>query len=292
MTPPPDFVVIGAMKCGTSTLHAQLARQPGLAMSSPKEPNFFSDDDVFARGPAWYASLFPALPDALRGESSTHYSKRPTFPHTVDRLAAHRPDARLIYVIRDPVDRLISQFIHEWSLGRICTGIDRAVRRHPELIHYSCYAMQLDPYLAAFGRSRVLCVFFERLRDDPQRELERIGAWLGLPGRFRWDPSIGAHNVSSDRLRISPIRDAIINAPVLADLRRRFVPQAVRDRVKRLWQMRRRPVLRPRTLRHVHAILNDDLARLSEWLGLTLTCESFATEARSHEPRWTETTAA
>ena len=57
----PDFIIIGAMKCMTSTLHEQLAAQPGIQMSMPKEPCYFSDDAVYARGPEWYASLFDEL---------------------------------------------------------------------------------------------------------------------------------------------------------------------------------------------------------------------------------------
>ena len=58
--PLPDFVIIGAMKCGTSTLAAQLGAQDGVFMTTPKEPNFFSDDAVFAQGLPWYESLFEA----------------------------------------------------------------------------------------------------------------------------------------------------------------------------------------------------------------------------------------
>ncbi|HTO70120.1 MAG TPA: sulfotransferase, partial [Myxococcota bacterium] len=77
----PDFAIIGAMKCGTSTLHEQLALRSGFFMSRPKEPNFFSDDDQYARGVGWYAGLFAgAAPGQLCGESSTHYTKLPTYP--------------------------------------------------------------------------------------------------------------------------------------------------------------------------------------------------------------------
>src|SRR6516164_6558874 len=95
----PDFIVIGAMKSATTTLHEQLARQPGLFLSRPKEPNFFSDDDVYALGLGWYAGLFhDAPPVVLCGESSTHYTKRPTLPHAVARIARHLPRVRLVYV--------------------------------------------------------------------------------------------------------------------------------------------------------------------------------------------------
>ena len=75
----PDFLIIGAMKCGTSTLQAQLARQPGVFMSTPKEPNYFSDDEVHAQGQARYEGLFSGAAEGdLTGEASTHYTKLPT----------------------------------------------------------------------------------------------------------------------------------------------------------------------------------------------------------------------
>src|SRR5271155_5494150 len=96
----PDFIVIGAMKSATTTLHEQLARQPGFCMSRPKEPNFFSDDRMFARGWAWYGSLFQAAkPTDLCGESSTHYTKLPSYPWTVERMKRDLPHLKLIYLM-------------------------------------------------------------------------------------------------------------------------------------------------------------------------------------------------
>ena len=88
----PDFIVIGAMKSATTTLHEQLARQPGFLMSRPKEPNFFSDDHMYARGWRWYSSLFASAGEAdLCGESSTHYTKLPDYPRTVARMVRDVP---------------------------------------------------------------------------------------------------------------------------------------------------------------------------------------------------------
>src|SRR5690606_4205334 len=156
--------IIGAMKSATSTLHEQLALQPGIFMSTPKEPNFFSDDAQFAKGLGWYTGLFAeAEPNALCGESSTHYTKLPTHPHTVERLAAAVPGARFIYVMRHPIDRLVSHYIHGWTMREISEPIDEAIDRHPELIAYGCYAKQLTPYFERFGRDRVLPMFFDRV---------------------------------------------------------------------------------------------------------------------------------
>ena len=85
----PDYMIIGAMKCGTTSLAAQLGTQDGLFMTDPKEPYYFSDDPVFAQGPDWYAGLFAdAAPGDLTGEATTHYTKRPDYPDTIARIQA------------------------------------------------------------------------------------------------------------------------------------------------------------------------------------------------------------
>ena len=153
MTRLPDFVLIGAMKSGTTTLHRQLSLQPGIFMSEPKEPNFFSDDQVYAQGMDWYHSLFAvAAPSDLCGESSTHYTKLPTYPHAVERMKAAVPRLKLIYIMRHPIDRLISHYMHEQFEWRMRLPIDKAVERHPELISYGCYSQQLEPFLAPTDR--------------------------------------------------------------------------------------------------------------------------------------------
>ena len=128
----PDFVIIGAMKCGTTTLASQLGAQPGIFMSTPKEPNFFSDDAVYAQGIGWYRRLFDPAPDGtLRGEASTHYTKLPTYPDTTTRLSETLEDPKLIYLIRDPMARAVSHYIHEWTQGVISSDLETALDTHP-----------------------------------------------------------------------------------------------------------------------------------------------------------------
>lgn len=289
MRAPPEFMIIGAMKCATSTLHVQLAQQPGVFMTTPKEPNFFSDDDIYARGLEWYQSLFGgAAPGDIRGESSTHYTKLPTHPRTIERLLESGAQPKLIYIMRDPIDRFVSQYIHEWTENRVRGSIDQAVDELPILVDYGRYAMQLEPWLQAFGRDRILLCFFERLRDQPESQLQRVWRFLEAPGEAKWAPDLERDNVSGERLRKSPVRDAIVNAPGLATIRRRFIPREARDRVKRLWQMRSRPTPRPETLQRLRQIYDEDLARLGAWTGLALSTETFAAVAAQSDPDWTQ----
>ncbi|MEM9085910.1 MAG: sulfotransferase [Pseudomonadota bacterium] len=287
--PGPDFIIIGAMKSATSTLHVQLAQQPGFWMSTPKEPNFFSDEDVWARGLDWYAALFEgAARGDLRGESSTHYTKLPDYPQCLGRMREHVPDARLIYVMRHPVDRLISHYMHGWLNGSIRGSVDEAVQRYPELVHYGCYAKQLRPFLETYGPDKILPVFFERLTQSPQAELERVCAFLGYEGSPAWQTDEAQQNVSLERMRTSPLRDAIVGFPPIRAIRRTLVPQSVRDRIKGLWQIDEKPELSPASLDTVKREFDADLAELGAWLGTPLSTDTFKQSARSLSLDWTQ----
>lgn len=282
----PDFVIIGAMKCATSTLHDQLNAQPGFFMSEPKEPYFFSDDPVWARGLDWYTDLFAAAEATdICGESTTHYTKLPTYPDTIQRMVEHIPDAKLIYVMRHPIDRLVSQYVHQWTEREIEIPIDQAIHEHPELIAYSKYAMQLAPFFEHWDASEILPVFFESIRSNPSPELERVASFLGYDRTTVW-ADLESSNVSAQRMRQSPLRDAIVNAPGVAQLRQNLIPQSVRDRVKDRWKMADRPELSESSAAELTTIFNADLATLSGWLGTELTCENWSETVTSQSFEW------
>jgi hypothetical protein len=284
----PDFIIIGAMKCATTTLHEQLARQPCLFMSRPKEPNFFSDDPVYARGLDWYSDLFACAEEgALCGESSTHYTKLPTYPDTVSRLASALPDIKLIYVMRHPIDRLVSHYVHGVTTGEIAVGIHEAVSAHRELIDYGRYAMQLEPFVRTFGPERILPVFFRRLVRFPQDEIDRIGRFLGAPERLRWDDSLRPQNVGSERLRRSTLREILVQVPVLSTLRKRVVPKPVTESIKALWRTRTEPPRpSPELIRRLRAVFDDDLDQLGSWLGTRLDCDRFVDATGTQALEW------
>ncbi len=247
--PRPDFLIIGAMKSGTTTLQAQLAAQKGVFMTTPKEPNYFSDDAVFAQGPDWYRALYDAAaPGDLAGEASTHYTKLPTYPQTVARLAEMVPAPRLIYVIRDPVARAISHYIHEWSEGRMQRDPVEAFAQHPELMAYSRYPMQLAPYIEQFGLDAILLTSLEELKHDPEGVLARISTHIGSAAPLIWNHDLGAQNVSAERFRRLPLHRVIVANPVARAVRRNLVPAALRASIRKARTHGERPEL-PQSLR-------------------------------------------
>lgn len=264
----PNFIIIGAMKSATSTLHEQLALQPGIFMSTPKEPNFFSDDDVYQLGLGWYEHLFEnAASNDICGESSTHYTKLPDYPNTINRMSAFLPELKLIYVIRHPVERLISHYMHQYSQNVITTNINTAIDTCPELINYSLYSMQIKPYIEQYGENNVLLVFSEAFRHNPDRELARVARFIGYDKPVTWYDDLPEQNVSSQRVRRFKGYKLVVDNPVLELLRRKLIPQFFRDFIKRQLIMKKRPELTAESLIKLEKVFNDDLNVLSHLTG-------------------------
>lgn len=262
----PDFIVIGAMKCGTSTLAAQLGAQQGLFITDPKEPNYFSDDRVFLKGPDWYAGLFAgAAPGDRKGEASTHYTKRPDYPRTLERMRKELPDVKLIYMIRNPLTRLVSHFIHAWSEGQFDNALDAVhLERHPALVDYGRFGWQIAPYVEAYGRDAILLTSLERLKRDETRELARIAAHLGHGGPVRWQTDLERENASAERVRRLPLHELLIDHPLSAGLRRMLVPKSFRLRVREARKMKGRPALSAELQAILEARFLEDRALLAQ----------------------------
>lgn len=285
----PDFIIIGAMKSATSTMHSQLALQPGIFMSTPKEPNYFSDDVEYARGDAWYASLFSdAKSDDLCGESSTHYTKLPDYPLTIERMAKHLKSPKLIYIMREPVDRLISHYIHQWSQNIIKCDINVAIEQYEELTAYSCYSRQLKPYLEKFGHENILPIFNEAIRQKPQEQLQRVADFVGYQGVVSWQDNIAEQNVSGDRVRDFKGYQFLIESSAMTYLRRTFVPQSIRNKMKRALTMQKRPKIDEKNLKKITELFDKDLTSLGASLGVELSCANFKQVVSSQKLRFNE----
>lgn len=283
----PSFVIIGAMKSATSTLYEQLVRQPGIFMPALKEPNFFSNDEQYSQGIEWYKGLFKDAGESdILGEASTHYTKLPTYPQTIARMRDCLDRPRLIYVMRDPVDRLISQYVHEWSQGEIKCGLDDALTRHPELISYSCYARQLTPFVETYGKAAILPVFFDRLLADPRGELARVCRFIGHDGRVEWDEGASRNNVSAERIRRFPLYNLLIDNPIATTLRRGLIPKALRTKIRRYFSMSNRPSLTDKSADDLQRRLDEDLAVLSSWLGTRLDSRNFSDVTAAQSLDW------
>lgn len=191
----PDFVVIGAMKCGSTSLHQWLAQQPDLFLA-PKEVNFFSRESVWARGLGWYRSLYAAaLPSQLLGDVSPHYINPDSGATAARRMSQIVPGVRLVLVARDPIERLRSHYRHEVQKNRETRSLVDALRDPGNpYVRRSMYHASLMPYLEHFEREQICCVRFEDLFTPGSPAWPVILRHLGVPDRPC--PST-AHNVSA-----------------------------------------------------------------------------------------------
>lgn len=199
----PDYLIIGAQKAGTSALQRYLETTPGVQAPLVKEVHYF--DNHYGAGADWYRAHFPTrravVSGQITGEASPYYLLHPWAPA---RVAALLPDVRLIVLLREPARRAYSHFQHSRALGREpLTSFDEALdreaartaggwaelsrtgRRQPAVEWYSYmrrgrYAAQLARWYKQFPPERLLVIFSEELFADPQPQLERVHAHLGL----------------------------------------------------------------------------------------------------------------
>jgi len=146
---------------------------------------FFSREANWSRGESHYLDLFTTAGDALIiGESSTEYSKAPQYSGVPQRIAKFNPTARFIYIMRDPIERAISQYWHVVPRYGERRDIVTAIQHDPGYIDLSNYAMQLRPYFELFGRDNVLTLTFEELTKSPLQVIQNIFRWLGVESSF------------------------------------------------------------------------------------------------------------
>jgi hypothetical protein len=181
----PTFVIIGAMKGGTSSLYQYLNVHPEVCMSSIKETDFFIEEKNHRRGPAWYQSLFRGRA-AQYGEASPNYSKWPRYDRVPERMHELIPAARLIYVVRDPIERMISHYAHRVHKGVESRPIDAALCP-PAGAWYlapSQYHTQLELFQRFYPPERILVLSSESLRTRRRTALARVFEFLGVDDEF------------------------------------------------------------------------------------------------------------
>lgn len=196
----PDLFIVGAAKCGTTALHAMLNAHPEVGMASVKELHHFSAPAVpsglvsrarFVTDEATYLGLFPRGDFRVVGEASTSYLSSLEAP---TRIAAFNPFARIIIVLRDPVERAFSQYLMDVREGTETRDFADALvaddlipsRTWGDAALYTdlgMYAEQVERYLSVFGDRRVLLLESDRLLSEPDAVLAEVEDFLGVtPG--------------------------------------------------------------------------------------------------------------
>ena len=178
----PTFLLIGAMKAGTTSLYHYLGGHPQVATPQYKAPEFFIEEANWHRGIDWYRRQFPPVgADVVAiGEASNSYTKHPRYSGVPERIAARLPDVRLVYVVREPIARIRSHYQTRVAEGSEKAAFADAVFGNPIYLDYSRYAMQLEQYLALFPREQLLVITSEELRRQRSATMRKVFDFIGV----------------------------------------------------------------------------------------------------------------
>lgn len=231
----PGFLIIGGMKCGSTTVFRDLETNPRIFFPLDKEPENLCHDDVLSpEGLARYEALFArSKPGQICGEASTAYTKRPDFEGVAERaLKVCGLDLRVIYLVRDPLKRAISHHFHEYARGNMPESIDDAVRQYPALVNYSRYAMQVEPWLAVFGPERVRIVRFEDYVTDRVAWSTRLCAFIGVEPKPDLIEAEKVFNKSENKPVMRGPWRRVAHSPLYRKLIRPLLSSDLKDRVR------------------------------------------------------------
>ncbi|HEU0102695.1 MAG TPA: sulfotransferase domain-containing protein [Mycobacteriales bacterium] len=268
----PNLLVIGAMKGGTTSLWEYLRQHPQIYMSPTKEIHFFDRDDRWARGAAWYAPHFAgATPQhAVVGEATPAYTRFPLYRDVPARAASLLPDAKLVYVLREPIARVRSHYLHHRSLGLETLPFAQAVVEHSTYVDTSRYAMQIGQWLRFYDRDQLLVLTSEQLRAEHATTMRRVYSFLGVDPDFR-STAEELHRTeekfvprpAANRLRSSKAGERFVES----------LPSSVVPALQRVWSLtRHRPDvggadLDDRLRAVLTDLLHDDVRELRAYVG-------------------------
>ena len=281
----PDFFVVGAAKSGTSSLYNYLTQHPGVFMPRVKEPHFFYNEPspgspvLQEKDLAGYLELFGGVPHRVRaGEASTSYLYLPNAAREIKRI---RGDAKILAVLRNPVDRAYSQYWNQVRDGRETLGFVAALEAEEERKRENwwygfmyagtgLYAEQISRYVEAFGRANVQVHLFEDLREDAAEVCRKTFSFLGL------DPDCGieatkVHNRSGP-MRSKLLSD-LLNAESIKATAGKVLPSAWKHGVGEwLRNVNRKPVpeMDPKTRARLSEFFKEDVGRLEVLIGRDL----------------------
>ncbi len=200
-------------------------------MSLNMEPEYFAKQEVFTKaktGTSAFSGPLQAFKSSEKRVPHT-YARLPYFPGVADRIAKFNPEARFIYVMRDPVERSISQYWFRVRFSGERREMLTAMREEPRYLDAGNYAMQLEPYRQLFGLERIATLTFEELSSNPLQTVRRIFRWLGVDPSFT-PPNLGQReNVtpSTIAIRTGNQFNQLLQMPLVRRLKRLIPREAV-----------------------------------------------------------------
>ena len=281
-----DFFIVGAPKSGTTSLYHYLDEHPNVEMSSYKEPNFFSDQSLQSQKMYYiknrvntlvkYHSLFKRKDTAIRGEASVSYLFYDDVP---SKIISYNPDAKIIIILRNPIDRAYSHYLMDYSLGLISESFDNIVKKksthqkahffYQQYIEVSEYNNQLKRYLQVFDKENIYVIDYEDFKKNTSNVVSRIFSFLGLNNNFK--PCLEFRHNAYTAPRSNFIRYFYANIPFRKGIAY-LLPRFLRNSIKRiLFTSNNKPIMLEKTRIFLKEYFRDDVNALSTLLNKDFT---------------------
>ncbi len=286
----PNFFVIGAQRAGTTRLCELLQRHPSVSIPT-KEPFYFQSVRAMAEKAQWYRSIFEDVADVpARGDGSTYYSMCGIYPGTAQRIHEFNPDARIIYMVRHPLRRIESAWVHRLSVGDVALpeflsaadqerrrldladkqlGFEHTLYKTEVLIDPSLYWKQLAEYRRYFADDQIRIGFFEEFIADERAELRACLSFLGVDPFIDIDiDDSAARNSLEGKRQPLAVVDTVRTLPGYGRVKR-FIPQRLKtlltDRITRPIPMT--PLWTAQSMEWTVSQVADDSASLLRYAG-------------------------
>lgn len=266
----PNLITIGATKSGTTSLHDYLDLHPQISMSEIKELDFFILEKNWPKGIEWYESNFAFTGETkIVGESSPNYSACHMFSGVPERMYSVLPDVKLIYILRDPVDRIVSHYAHNYrrriehrAIFEVLTGLEN----NPYVL-WSKYYKQLEQYLVYFSQSAILILTLDELSQHRHRTLQKVFRFLGVDDSFYSQEFSRISYSSSSKRRTNRVGTLLSRIPGENKFKSLLpIPLARAYRAISSSSVTK-PVLDPELKQALIDVLKDDINRLREYTG-------------------------
>jgi hypothetical protein len=209
----PDFIIGGAMKCGTTTLHSILNKHPKVFLPNG-ELQFFDIDDILINGEfnffnngewtvqsmendtdkmwKWYNEKFKGHEDCVLGEDSTTYLAS---KFGAERISIQKKEIKMLFILRQPSLRAYSEYIHLLRTGRAIFSFEDTIRFNPhQVIHRSLYKEQLEYYYKLIPKERIKVILFEELISKPKLVTKEISDFIGIDFKDFPEDTFSSHS--------------------------------------------------------------------------------------------------
>jgi hypothetical protein len=259
------------MKCATTSLHYYLNLHPEISMSKKRELRFFVQERSWFRGLDWYCSHFN-FNTPICGESSTSYSKYPQFEGVPERIYRVIPQVKLVYSVRDPIDRLVSQYVHHVANGEerrpfdvVCADLNV----QNKYVANSLYHWQMTQYLKYFAPENILVLVTEQLQAQPEVVLAHLFRFLGVDPTFYAPAFQKRKHTIREKRKLNKLGQRITRSS--EEYLNPHAPGVQRYLVRQLcWPLSRpleKPTVEAEVRQRLQAYFYADVQKLKKWVG-------------------------